>query len=128
MDNANKLLLASDKDRKEIQHKLKIFAEKYFKEHIEKSIDEVHVLICEDIIIGRGKGFLTGPEKSIVKNTKDGAQKVNETRLLLADDFSDSVKNIVYELIGVPVINNYIEVDSINDFTMVVVILDRKVT
>ena len=98
--DVNEPLFITDKERKKIQHNLKIYCEKYFKEHI---------------------------EKSIAKTSKMGAQKVRESRLMLADDFSEFIEDKINELLGVNVTYHYVEVDAENDFTFIMLILDRKV-
>ena len=59
----------NDRQRKQLQHELKIYMEKYFKQKLGKGVDHTKVIIWDDMVIIRGEGFLTEPEKYIVETT-----------------------------------------------------------
>ena len=52
-----------ERERRQLQHELKIYMEKYFKSKLGKGVDHTEVTIWEDLLVIRGEGFLTEPEK-----------------------------------------------------------------
>lgn len=65
-----------ERERRQLQHELKIYMEKYFKSKLGKGVDHTEVTIWEDLLVIRGEGFLTEPEKYIV-NTAEGQELVS---------------------------------------------------
>lgn len=65
--------------RKRMQHLFKVYLQQYFKEKLGKGVDYTNVLICDDIMVIRGEGFLTEPEKFIVQ-TPSGKEVVRAAR------------------------------------------------
>lgn len=60
----------NEQERKRMQHEFKIYMEQYFKRTLGKSVETTKITIVEDMLIIRGEGFLTEPEKFIVKTPR----------------------------------------------------------
>ena len=69
-----------DGNAKQLQHEFKIYMEQYFKRTLGKSVETTWINICEDLLIIRGEGFLTEPEKFIVK-TPQGKEVIRASRM-----------------------------------------------
>ena len=54
-----------------MQHELKIYMEKYFKQKVGNSVDYTKITIWDDMLIIQGERFLTEPEKYIVTTTQE---------------------------------------------------------
>ncbi len=117
----------NDRRRREIQHKLKIYMEKYFKSKLGKGVDKTRVTLWEDVLIIRGEGFLSEPEKYIAA-TPQGREAVNSARLLAAKQHS--THNVPYfeKLLSAKVIHEAFLVKADQDFWMHVMIFDRVLT
>lgn len=59
-----------NKQRRQLQHDIKIHLENYLKELLGKGNGSTKVLIWQDVLIIRGERFLTEPEKFIAKTAK----------------------------------------------------------
>lgn len=113
-----------ERQRKQKQHDLKIYVDKYFKEKLGKGVDYTKVIISNDMLIIRGKRFLTEPEKFIAA-TAEGNKVINESRMHVA--IQHSIDNIPYieKLFGAKVICESYTIKAENDFWMHVIIFDR---
>lgn len=123
-DSASKL---NEKQRKQLQHEFKIYMEKYFKQKLGKGVDRTKVIIWEDMLIIRGEGFLTEPEKYIVETTA-GKDVVNSARMQVARQHS--IDNMPYfeSILGSKAIHQTYMIEAENDFWMHVVVFDRVLT
>jgi uncharacterized protein YbcI len=70
----------NEQERKRMQHEFKIYMEQYFKRTLGKSVETTKITIVEDMLIIRGEGFLTEPEKFIVK-TPRGKEAIRSSRM-----------------------------------------------
>ena len=77
----------TNKERRQLQHEMKIHLEKYFKGLIGKAADYTKVIIWDDTVIIQGEGFLTEPEKFIARGTR-GGNLVKQTRMQVAQQFA----------------------------------------
>ena len=114
----------NDRQRKQLQHELKIYMEKYFKQKLGKGVDHTKVIIWDDMVIIRGEGFLTEPEKYIVETTA-GKDLVNNARMQVARQHS--IYNMPYleTVLGAKAIHQTYMIEAENDFWMHVVFFDR---
>jgi len=97
----------NERQRKQMQHELKIYMEKYFKQKLGKSVDYTKITIWDDMLIIQGERFLTEPEKYIVTTTA-GQDVVNNARMHVARQHA--IDNVPYfeTLLGAKVIHqNY---------------------
>jgi uncharacterized protein YbcI len=117
----------NEKQRKQMQHELKIYMEKYFKQKLSKGVDHTKVIIWDDMLIIRGEGFLTEPEKYIVETTA-GKDVVNTARMQIAKQHS--IDNMPYfeTLLGAKAIHQTYMVEAENDFWMHAIVFDRVLT
>lgn len=117
----------NDQQRRQMQHKFKLYMEKYFKEKLNKGVDHTKIILWGDMLIIRGEGFLTEPEKYIVA-TESGKDVVNAARRQVAKQHS--IDNIPYfegEL-KAKVIHQMYEIEAENDFWMHAMVFDRVLT
>jgi uncharacterized protein YbcI len=117
----------NDRQRKQLQHELKIYMEKYFKQKLGKGVDYTKVIIWDDVLIIRGEGFLTEPEKYIVA-TIAGKDLVNSARMQVAKQHS--IDNMPYfeTILGANAIHQTYMIEAENDFWMHAVVFDRILT
>lgn len=116
-----------DKQRRQMQHEIKVYMEQYFKQKLGKGVDYTKVVIWEDMMIIRGEKFLTDPEKYIVA-TPTGHEVVRAARMQVAKQHS--IDNVPYfeEKLQARVINQTYDIVPENDFWMHVMIFDRTLT
>ncbi|NLY11274.1 MAG: DUF2294 domain-containing protein [Firmicutes bacterium] len=117
----------NEKARRKMQHQLKIYMEKYFKSKLGKGVDHTQVNIWEDILIIRGQGFLTDPEKYIVE-TAAGKDVVNSARMHVAKQHAYDNVPLFEDIFKAKVLHQTFLVDAEKDFWMHVMILDRVLT
>lgn len=117
----------NDRERKGLQHEFKIYMEQYFKEKLGKGVDHTKVVLWEDMLIIRGKGFLTEPEKFIIQ-TPSGQEVVRAARMHVARQHA--VDNMAYfeERLQAKAIHQAFELEPESDFWMHVVVFDRVLT
>jgi uncharacterized protein YbcI len=120
-------LKLNERERKHLQHQLKIYMEKYFKEKLGKGVDYTKVIIWDDMLIIRGEGFLTEPEKYIVETTA-GKDVFNSARMQVARQHS--IENMPYleNLLEAKAIHQTYMIEAENDFWMHVIVFDRVLT
>ncbi len=113
----------NEQKRKQLQHQLKIFMEQYFKRTLGKSVESTKITIVEDMLIIRGEGFLTEPEKFIV--TKGRGKAVRASRLeIVHQHIADNVA-FFEDTLGAKAIHHAYEVDAEQDFWMHAIVFDR---
>jgi len=117
----------NERQRKQMQHELKIYMEKYFKQKLGKGVDHTKVIIWEDMLIIRGEGFLTEPEKYIVETTA-GKDVVNTARMQIAKQHSADNMPYFETLLGAKAIHQTYMVEAENDFWMHAIVFDRVLT
>ena len=124
---ALKKIKLNDQQRRQMQHEFKIYMEKYFKHTLGKGVDHTKIIIWEDMLVVRGEGFLTEPEKFIVA-TDSGKDVVNAARMQVARQHS--IDNLPYfeERLGATAIHQVYVIEADKDFWMHVVIFDRVIT
>lgn len=116
-----------ERQRRQKQHELKIYMDKYFKEKLGKGVDYTKIIISNDMLIIRGERFLTEPEKYIV-GTKSGNEVVNQARMHVARQHS--IDNMPYfeKLFGAKAIHETYMVEAEKDFWMHTIVFDRVLT
>ena len=119
--------LLNDPQRRHMQHEFKIYMEKYFKQKLGKGVDRTKITIWEDMLIIRGEGFLTEPEKFIVE-TESGKDVVNAARMQVARQHS--IDNLAYfeERLDAQAVHQVYQIEAEKDFWMHVVVFDRVLT
>lgn len=120
-------LRLNERERKHLQHQLKIYMEKYFKEKLGKGVDYTKVIIWDDMLIIRGEGFLTEPEKYIVETTA-GKDMVNSARMQVAKQHSIDNMPYLENLLDAKAIHQTYMIEAENDFWMHVIVFDRLLT
>jgi len=117
----------NERQRKHMQHQLKIYMEKYFKQKLGKSVDYTRIIIWDDMLVIQGERFLTEPEKYIVTTTA-GKEVVNSARMHVARQHA--IDNVPYfeTLLGAKVIHQTYMVEAENDFWMHTMVFDRVLT
>ncbi len=110
-----------------MQHEFKIYMEKYFKQKLGKGVDRTKITIWEDMLIIRGEGFLTEPEKFIVA-TESGKDVVNAARMQVAKQHS--IDNLAYfeERLDARVAHQVYQIEAEKDFWIHVIVFDRVLT
>lgn len=116
-----------ERARRKMQHELKIYMEKYFKCKLGKGVDHTQITIWEDVMIIRGEGFLTDPEKYITE-TETGVDVVNSARMHVAKQHARDNIPVFEELFSAKVCNQAFVVDAEKDFWMHVMIFERPLT
>ncbi len=117
----------NDRQRRQLQHELKIYMEKYFKQKLGKGVDHTKVIIWDDMVIIRGEGFLTEPEKYIVA-TAAGKDLVNNARMQVAKQHSIDNMPYLETVLDAKAIHQTYMIEAESDFWMHVVVFDRILT
>lgn len=117
----------NDQERRQLQHELKIYMEKYFKKKLGKGVDKTKIVIWDDMLVVRGEGFLTEPEKYIIE-TPSGKEVVRAARMQVVKQHA--IDNVGYfeMTLGATAIHHAYEIEPENDFWMHVIIFDRILT
>ena len=117
----------SDQQRRQLQHEFKLHMEKYFKEKLGKGVDYTRITICEDMLIIRGEGFLTEPEKFIAQ-TSSGRKTIRAARAHVAmQHFQDNIGYFEKRL-DAKVLHNLGGMEPDKDFWMNTLVFDRCFT
>lgn len=116
-----------DKDRRQLQHELKLYMEQYFKQKLGKGVDYTQVIVWKDMIIIRGERFLTEPELYIVK-TPAGKEVVRAARMQVARQHSIDNVPFFEELLNARVIHQTYDIEPENDFWIHVMVFNRILT
>ncbi|HEX3012023.1 MAG TPA: DUF2294 domain-containing protein [Syntrophomonadaceae bacterium] len=117
----------NDQQRRQLQHEFKIYMEQYFKDKLGKGVDYTKIVIWDDMLIIRGEGFLTTPEKYI-NETPSGREVVRAARMQVVRQHA--IDNLPYfeSKLGAKAIHQAYELEPENDFWMHVVVFDRILT
>jgi uncharacterized protein YbcI len=117
----------TEQERKQLQHELKIHMEQYFKKILGKSVEKTKVNIWDDLLVIRGEGFLTEPEKFISK-TPRGREAVRKSRMhVVHQHIADNVPYFE-EILGAQAIHHSYEIEAEKDFWMHTIVFDRLLT
>ena len=113
-----------DRQRKQLQHELKMYMKKYFKQKFGKGVDHTKVVIWDDMLIIQGEGFLTDPGKYIVAYPT-GKDLVNSARMQVAKQHS--IDNMPYfkTILGAKAIHQTYMIEAEKDFWVHVVVFDK---
>jgi len=114
----------NEQERKKLQHEFKVHMEKYFKQKLGKGVDYTKIIIWDDMLVIRGEGFLTMPEK-FINETPSGREVVRAARMQVVKQHS--LDNIPYfeERLKARAIHEAYELEPENDFWMHAIVFDR---
>lgn len=117
----------NEQQRKQLQHEIKLYMEKYFKQKLGKGVDYTRITIWEDMLIIRGERFLTEPEKYIVQ-TPMGKDVVRAARMQVAKQHS--IDNTAYfeRLLQARSIHQTYDIEPEKDFWIHVIVFDHCLT
>jgi uncharacterized protein YbcI len=117
----------NDQQRRQIQHEIKLYMEQYFKDKLGKGVDYTKIVIWDDMLIIRGEGFLTTPEKYI-NETPSGSEVVRAARMQVVKQHA--IDNVGYfeEKLQARAIHHAYGLEPENDFWMHVIVFDRVLT
>ncbi|MDD2497091.1 MAG: DUF2294 domain-containing protein [Desulfitobacteriaceae bacterium] len=124
MESRQKL---DDRQRKQLQHELKVYMEQYMKKKLGKGVENTKVTIWEDMLIIRGERFLTDPEMYILQ-TPAGKEVVRNARMQVARQHS--IDNIPYfeEILQAKAIHQTYDIEPEKDFWIHITVFDRVLT
>jgi uncharacterized protein YbcI len=116
-----------DRQRRHMQHELKVYMEQYFKKKLGKGVDYTRVVIWEDMLVIRGERFLTDPEIYIVE-TSAGKDVVRAARMQVARQHA--IDNVPYfeQKLQARAVHQTYDVEPEKDFWIHVVVFDRVLT
>jgi uncharacterized protein YbcI len=117
----------NEQERKRLQHELKIYMEQYFKRTLGKSVDTTRISIVEDMLVIRGEGFLTAPEKFIVM-TPQGKDAVRAFRMHVVQQHIIDNIPIFEKLFNAEAVHQTYEVEAHNDFWIHAIVFNRVLT
>jgi uncharacterized protein YbcI len=122
-DKAHMEGIFTNKQRRQLQHEIKIHLEQYSK-RLGKGSDYTKVTIWDNMVILRSRGFLTDPEKYI-RSCPRGDNLIKVSRMLIAKQFA--IDNIKYfeDKVGAKCIHQTFDVESENDFWIHVMVFDK---
>lgn len=112
------------KQRKQLQHEIKNYATKYFKNLLVKAAEYHKVMIWNDMLIIRAKNLLTEAEKQIIQ-LPGGNEKVKETRMQVAKQFAVDNSAYLEEKLGAKCIHQMYDVDPKQDFWIHSMVFDK---
>lgn len=117
----------NDQQRRRLQHEFKLYMEKYFKNKLGKGVDKTKIIIWDDMLIIRGEGFLTEPEKYI-NETPSGREVVRAARMQVVKQHV--IDNIDYfeSALQARAIHHAYGLEPENDFWMHAIVFDRVLT
>ncbi|HWP96568.1 MAG TPA: DUF2294 domain-containing protein [Syntrophomonadaceae bacterium] len=124
IDSGKKL---DDRQRRQMQHDLKIYMEQYFKKKLGKGVDYTKVVIWEDMLIIRGERFLTDPEIYIVA-TSAGKEVVRAARMQVARQHAIDNVPFFEEKLHAKAIHQTYDVEPEKDFWMHIIVFNRTLT
>jgi uncharacterized protein YbcI len=114
----------TNKQRKQLQHELKLHVEKYGKLLIGKGSDYTKLTIWDDMMILRCEGFLTEPEK-IISATPLGSSLINKSRMQIAEQFGKDTLSYFEAKLGAKCIHQSYDVESEKDFFIYIMVFDK---
>lgn len=117
----------NEQRRKQLQHEFKIYMEQYFKQTLGKGVDYTKIIIWEDMLIIRGEGFLTEPEKFIVK-TPSGKEVVQAARMQVVKQHWVDNQAYFEERLEAKAVHQTYNLEPENDFWIHAIVFDRVLT
>lgn len=114
----------TNKQRKQLQHEIKIHFEKCGKAMLGKGSNFTKVTIWDDLLVFRGEGFLTDPEKYIV-SIPAGIDFVNASRMQVVNQFSLDVVPYIEKKLGAKCIHTFADIKSEKDMWLFVMFFDQ---
>ncbi|HHV35555.1 MAG TPA: DUF2294 family protein [Syntrophomonadaceae bacterium] len=117
----------SEQERKRMQHEFKIYMEQYFKRTLGKSVETTKINIMEDMLIIRGEGFLTEPEKFIVM-TPRGKEAIRASRMHVVQQHVVDNLSFFENKLGAKAIHQTYDVEAEHDFWMHAIVFNRVLT
>jgi uncharacterized protein YbcI len=127
MENNKKSVKLNDKEIKELQHELKIHMSKYFKRILGRGVDHTKITIYEDMLIIRGEGYLTEPEKFIAQ-TPNGSDTIRASRMKVVQQHREDNIPIIEERVRAKALHHSFCVEPENNFWMHCIVFDRSLT
>jgi uncharacterized protein YbcI len=127
---ANEKLYAkklTDREIKELQHELKIYISKYFKRILGRGVDYNKITIFEDMLIIRGEGYLTEPEKFIAQ-TPNGAETIRASRTNVVIQHIQDNTSYIEGKVRAKAIHHSFCIEPGNNFWMHCIVFDRHLT
>ncbi|MEN6460983.1 MAG: DUF2294 domain-containing protein [Syntrophomonas sp.] len=117
----------NEQQRRQLQHEFKLYMEQYFKDKLGKGVDYTKIVIWDDMLIIRGEGFLTTPEKYI-NETPSGREVVRAARMQVVKQHA--IDNVGYfeRRLDAKAIHHAYELEPENDFWMHVIVFDHVLT
>lgn len=119
-----KLEKDSEYEREKLQHEFKVHMEQYFKRMLGKGTDHIKVVIWDDMMIIRGEGFLTEPEKYIARHLS-GKDEVRAARMQVSKQHVKDNMKYFEERLGAKAIHQAYEIEAENDFWIHTIVFDR---
>ncbi|WP_066310223.1 Na-translocating system protein MpsC family protein [Bacillus sp. FJAT-29814] len=123
-DNNTTLGALTNKQRRQLQHEIKLHMEKYGRDLVRKASDYTKVTIWDDMMILRCEGFLTEPEK-FVSAIPMGISLINESRMQIAEQFSKDNLPYFEDKLGAKCIHKSYVVESDKDFFIFTMVFDK---
>lgn len=117
----------NEQQRKQMQHEIKLYMEKYFKQKLGKGVDYTRITIWEDMLIIRGERFLTEPEKYIVQ-TPSGKDVVRAARMQVAKQHSIDNTDYFEKILHARSVHQTYDIEPENDFWIHVIVFDHCLT
>ncbi|MGD0152750.1 MAG: DUF2294 domain-containing protein [Thermacetogeniaceae bacterium] len=117
----------NDKEIKELQHELKIYISKYFKRILGRGVDYTKINVFEDMLVIRGEGYLTEPEKFIVQ-TPNGAETIRASRTKVVNQHIEDNTPFIEERVRARAIHHSFCIEPENNFWMHCIVFDHPLT
>lgn len=114
----------TETQRRQLQHEIKLYMEQYFKKKLGKGVDYTKTVIWDDMLIIRGEGFLTEPEKFIIE-TPSGKEVVRAARMQVVKQHTIDNVGFFEEKLQAKAIHHAYELEPENDFWMHVIVFNR---
>ncbi|WP_419658835.1 putative protein DUF2294 [Desulfosarcina variabilis str. Montpellier] len=114
----------TNKDRKKLQHEIKIYMEKYFKSKLGQAAENFKIFIWSDMLIFRAEKILSPPEKYIAQKLK-GSQFVRKARMEVAKQHSLDNLSYLEKKLKAKCIRQSYDVDAEKDFFIHVMVFDK---
>lgn len=118
----------SEQHKKTWQHECSNFVKRLMKSKLDKGPDVVQTYITGNMIIFQVARYLTKHEKYLIASSEENAELMREFRLKIDNALaveSPEISEYFHELTGAEVIGHFFDVDTVEDFSIWVVLLDR---
>lgn len=117
----------NDQECRHLQHEFKIYIEQYFKDKLGKSVNYTKIVIWDDMLSIRGKGFLTDVEKYIIA-TQTGKEVVKAARMEVVRMHTIDNTGYFENKLGAKAIHHAYDLEPENDFWMHIMVFDSVLT